>query len=68
MPQMPRIRDLQTGKTSPIIGDNPPQPKIEILLDAARETMARPDPLRGSEVARSVADTVFLLTLIHNQK
>lgn len=33
-----------------------------VLIDEARAAMAEPDPLRGSTVARTVVETVALLT------
>ena len=41
-PKMPKVVDLQTSHTSPLLADNPPQvrPRSEALLDEARDMLA----------------------------
>jgi hypothetical protein len=42
MPKMPKVVDLQTSHTSPLLADNPPQVRnrCEVLLDEARDMLA----------------------------
>jgi hypothetical protein len=42
MPKMPKVVDLQTSHTSPLLADNPPQVRTrsEALLDEARDMLA----------------------------
>jgi hypothetical protein len=41
-PKMPKVVDLQTSHTSPLLADNPPQVRTrsEALLDEARDMLA----------------------------
>lgn len=69
-PTMPKIVDLQTSRTSPLIADDPPRGRTQFqaLMDGAREAMAWRDPLRGLETSRSAQAAAALLVLAENHR
>ncbi len=63
-PRMKKVKDLQQGHTSPLVGDGAPgRTTFDELMDAARAMVAAPDPLRGNPVGRTAEATEALLIL-----